>query len=141
MNIIEFINKYSPCSEAKLWLIDLNEKGKTMGQAWNICKKGEWMLWAHEKIRKNDVKERALVSCALARRTLNLFEKEYPKDMRPRMAIEKTEEWAKDPTDKREAAWAVTRDAARAEGDAESKWQANYIRKNMVNPFLKGTKK
>ena len=70
-------------------------------------------------IRKIDAwneKTARLVACRCARDVLPIFEREYPNDPRPRMAIETAEKYANGEAnyDELDAAFAAARDAARS---------------------------
>ena len=86
-----------------------------------------------------DAKLRAF-ACDCAEHVLPIFEKSFPKDDRPRRAIEATRAWLKDPTAARAAAraaagaaaraaaWATAWDAAgAAAGAAEREWQCKAL--------------
>ena len=81
------------CAEAVEWVED-----KTLTEAWATCERADWMLWLCERMAgKPDWPTRqalVLVACACAETVLEIFEKKYPKDGRPRKAIETARAWA-----------------------------------------------
>ena len=88
-------------------------------------------------IKRVDTKKVAVrFAVACARRSLPNYEKAYPKDDRPRKAIEAAEAWCLNPTEETEsaacsaesAAWSAARSAARSAGSAERKWQNETLK-------------
>ena len=79
------------------------------------------------KWQKKDSVELAIYSAKLV---LPIFEKEYPKDKRPRKAIEAAQKYIKNPSEKNRAA---AGDAAWAAGDALiakiAKWMSTRVKK------------
>lgn len=76
-----------------------------------------------------------LLACEFAKKSLENFEKEFPEDKRPRLAIEAKEKFVKGEITEEElsAAWSAARSAesaARSAGSAESaeiEWQINKV--------------
>jgi hypothetical protein len=90
------------------------------------------------KCAKWNDKSARLFACDCAERVLPLYEKEYPDDKRPRMAIETARKFANGKATQEElaaawaAAWAAAREAAweaagEAAREAERKWQNKRI--------------
>ena len=76
-------------------------------------------MWCVDNMELTPDQERdfRLLACGYADRVLPIFEKTYPDDDRPRLAIEAAKQFANGEID--DAAWAAARDAARdAAGDA-----------------------
>ena len=75
---------------------------------------------------------------ACAERCLKNFEKKYPKDKRPRQAIQAAKNWLKNPNEEnrkkaesaRLAAWSVAESAA--ESAAERKWQEQKLKQIII---------
>jgi len=80
------------CSEAVQWVGDRDLK-----TAWSECDRGDWMLWLCVKMegRKGwpTRKQIVIVACDCAELSLPIYEKKYPKDNRPRKAIEIARKW------------------------------------------------
>ena len=80
-----------------------------------------------------------LFACDCAERTLHLFEREYPTDIRPRQAIEVSRRFAREKATNKElaaaraAAWAAAWDAAWA---AEVRWQRAHFEQMFNGIFL-----
>jgi hypothetical protein len=72
-------------------------------------------------------------SIACAKRVLKNFEKNYPNDDRPRLAIIAAENWLKNPNNKNkelaESAWSAAKSSAWSAESAEKKWQNNKLTK------------
>ena len=82
------------CPEAVVWAKDYS----TLRAAWKVCERGDWMLWLCEKMEGKKGwptrQQVVLVACDCAELSLPIFEKEYPNDKRPRLAIEAARAWA-----------------------------------------------
>ena len=135
----KFFIKHEACSEAMEWM----EKDKitTEAQVWAKCNRGDWMIWTLRKAGKMDKPTSVRIAIECAKHVLKIFEKKYPKDKRPRKAIEAASAWLENPSEKTRAD-AADAAAAYAAVDARSKerkWQANMLRRVLGNPFKKGT--
>ena len=93
----------------------------TLAELWDKLERPDWMLWlADKKGLKLDEKGLRLFACECAEEVLLIYEREYPKDSRPRKAIETARRYANGEATLEEldaakdAAWAAARDAARA---------------------------
>ena len=99
-------------------------------------------LWCLRIIIEPTNREIRLFACDCAERGLSLFENQYPKDNRPRQAIEMARRFAKGETTQAElyaagdAAWDAARDAA---WDAEREWQKQHFIE-LLNSFQEETK-
>ena len=86
-------------------------------------------LWALRAVDERYHPAMRLFACYCAKYVLDIFEKEYPEDKRPRQAIDATEKFARgegseeDLAAARAAAWAAAWAAARAAADAAA-WAA-----------------
>ena len=129
MNAEQFTNlcrKHGACRKGLDWI-----KGKSLAEFWQTCDRADWMLWivgrmAGEKgwPTRQDI---VLVACLCAETALPFFEKKYPKDDRPRNAIETARAWAKGECDieevhkaRRAAAYAAYAASAAYSADAAS---------------------
>ena len=83
----------SACKEAVVW-----SKGRTFAEAWQQCKRADWMLWLCGKMCGAPgwptQQQIVLLACECAESSLPLFEQRYPNDQRPRKAIEAARAWA-----------------------------------------------
>lgn len=118
--IASILAELGACSEARQWAASLPD-GTTPAQAWAACERGDWLLWLATKA---GVDRRIVVcaACACARPALSLWEARFPRDQRPRVAIETAEAWSRGEVSlgavraaARDAAYAY---AAHAAGDA-----------------------
>jgi len=95
-----------------------------------------WVL-GHCKETKERDKAIRLFACDCAERVLPIFEKEHPKDKRPRKAIEVSRSYANGEATQeqraaaRAAAWAAGA-AGDAAGAAERKWQTERLRYHLA---------
>ena len=90
----ERLRELRACEEAVVWVGERDLK-----RAWKECQRGDWMLWlCGEMLGKPGWPTRqeiVLAACCCAELALPIFEKKYPKDDRPRKAIETTRLWAR----------------------------------------------
>jgi hypothetical protein len=84
--------KFGACSDAVDWL----RSYRSPDEAWQACKRGDWMLWAAGKYSGSPETEtrRKLVLCACACARLALHHVPESEE-RPRLAIETAERWAR----------------------------------------------
>ncbi len=149
MNAKQFeklLEELNACKNAREWA-----EGKTLAQAWETCARADWMCWISVKMAgEKGWPNKSLVRLALcdcAETALLIYEKYYPKDDRPRNAIETARKYVEGKaTDKelaaasvaaenaaRAADWAAARDAARAvawvvawAADRAADWAADW---------------
>ena len=108
-----WIDKHSPCQEAIDWgMLQKKHDVKSIIKSLIKEKKWEWAEWTISK-SLNPI-ENTRWAIFSAEQVLPIFEKQYPNDNRPRLAIEAARVVVKNPT---KAAWAAARDAA---------WAANH---------------
>jgi len=85
------LEKLNACSDAIKWV----SEQKNQQQAWDDCKRGDWMLWLLGKLsdepESKKRKKLVLTACECARLSLHLVE---DGEERPRIAIETAEQWA-----------------------------------------------
>ncbi len=75
------------CSDAVEWAATQPD----LQTAWDCCARGDWMLWLAGRRSEKETPERKLVvraAAECARLALPHFERSYPNDQRPRIAIE-----------------------------------------------------
>ena len=86
------LKKLGACQEAVEWAKQFNN----IQEAWNNCKRGDWMLWLLGKQagspRSKSRKELVLIACKCARLALKYIPKN---EKRPLIAIKTAEKWVK----------------------------------------------
>ena len=88
----DILVKAGACSEG----LEYARKFSSFQECWDACENPEWLFWWIGKCIGNSRNSRkALVrcSCEMAQFVLPIFEKEYPKDRRPRKAIKTALAW------------------------------------------------
>ena len=87
------LKEINACTEAREWT-----KGKSLAEAWDTCERADWMLWLCGRMAGSDGwpthQQIVLVACEFAETSLKFYESKYPKDDRPRKAIETARKWA-----------------------------------------------
>ena len=110
---ISHLSDLSACREATDWV--KSTKCKSLESAWLKCERVDWMLWYVGKkagpVGSESRIKLVLIACECAELVLPIFEKEYPKDDRPRKAIEAARAYALKPSEE-------TRVAANAAANA-----------------------
>ena len=86
------IKRLKACNEAIEW----GKQFDTLGEAWQKCERGEWMLWLLGKLSgkpgSDSRKKLVLAACGCARLSLPYVPKG---EIRPLRAIETAEAWAR----------------------------------------------
>ena len=90
---VDDLNTLNACEDAVEWAGEY----KSLGAAWDVCQRGDWMLWLVGRMagpsESDSRKAIVLCCCECARLAL----KHVPNgEDRPRLAIEAAERWAKD---------------------------------------------
>jgi len=92
MKFTDTLRKIGACSAAVKWA----EQYPTLQKAWDVCERGDWMLWLVGKlsgeIRSEKRKQLVLTTCKCARLSLHYIHKD---ELRPLKAIETAEQWAR----------------------------------------------
>ena len=95
MTLARSLRAIRACGEAIAWAKDY----KTLGAAWKVCERGDWMLWLCGEMEGTKGwptrQQIVLVCCDCAELSLPIYEKKCPGDERPRTAIETARKWAK----------------------------------------------
>ena len=106
---LNYLKSLNACSDAVQWA----KQFKTINEAWQVCERGDWMMWL---LKKRGISKEQSVTLAVkfAERVLPIFEQKYPKDKRPRKAINAARVWLKNPTEKNRIAAAAAAAAAAA---------------------------
>src|SRR5579863_714630 len=93
MTLKKLLASLGACQEAVQWIGERDLK-----TAWAECERGDWMLWLSGKMEGKKGwptrKQIVLAACDCAELSLSIFEKRYPNDKRPRVAIETARKWA-----------------------------------------------
>jgi hypothetical protein len=117
---LEDLKALSPCADAYKFAV----KCKTVRKAWDTCPRADWLLWLLARVQPLSRKQAVTFACQCAMQVLPVFEKRFPDDNRPRLAIKAAQAFLVDPSDKNKqaaaaeaAAWAA---AASAEAWAEA---------------------
>jgi len=113
MSFKQQLIKLNVCQDAIDWVED-----RTIQQAWNDCRRGNWMLWLLEEMKEEegwlDEKEIMLLGCWCSRRALKYMPEGETRSLK---AIEAKEAWARGEITREEmvaarpAAWAAINDA------------------------------
>jgi hypothetical protein len=90
------LEEMNPCYEGLEWA----RGQRTLVKAWENCERPDWMFWFLRKKSLLDKPTSVRLACIFAKDVLNIFEKKYPKDLRPRQAIEAALEYLENPTEK-----------------------------------------
>ena len=114
-------NQHHVCTESTAWIRSL-PPDTTARQAWQLCKRGDWMLWLLGQLSdppESDARKRlVLCTCECAR--LAIVHVPTGED-RPRIAVETAEAWARG-----QATIKQVIDAASAAGAASAADSAAY---------------
>ena len=125
---IKKLKKLNAYSEAIEWV----KTQKTPQEAWDLCERGDWMLWFAGKLsgkpESNSRKILVLAACKCTRLVLKYIKKG---EKRPLKAIQTAEAWAKNKKDVslcdvKKAAYTAVADAAVADADADADADAAY---------------
>ncbi len=83
-----FFEDNHACSDGKAWVLSVLGKGETVRTLLPKFERADWMLWTLR--RATDLTKIQYVELAVicAKTVLAIYEKKYPKDDRPRKAIE-----------------------------------------------------
>ena len=133
--MIEFLSKHRACREGCDWA---KENCASLAEAWDKAKP-EWLIWLATREGVLSDRDLRLFACWSVRQVWSLLT-----DERSRNAVEVAERFARGEASQEELAAAgdAARAAEAARGAAwaaawaaEQKWQANYIRSVVANPF------
>ena len=103
------LKKLDPCGlnfpDNKTLVWGWCQQFQTLKQAWDACKRGDWMLWLWikhpDQITPKVRRKLVLCACEIERGALKYVP---PGEERPRLEIEAAEKWAKNPTEENRAA-------------------------------------
>ena len=114
----ELLDRWNPCSDGKAWGLPIIGKGIKLSKLLPHFKRADWLLWLLRKVDALDKVQYVELAVICAQTVLYIFEKKYPKDKRPRQAIEAAIKYAKEPTEENRKAAAAAADAAAYAADA-----------------------
>ncbi len=90
----------SPCNDAILFAASCDFDAV---KAWQTCERGDWLIWLLSNVGLwRDKAQKVEVAIACAEHVLEIFEKKYPDDKLPRLAIETAKKWIENPTPENE---------------------------------------
>ena len=123
----DWIDKNNRCKEALVWYKDYLGKSPIVILKRLIkAKKYDWANWFI--VRVMEYHDYVSYAVFAAEQVIDIFEKEFPDDNRPREAIESAKKCIKNPSDenKKEAAWSAARaaDSASWAADSAAYWSA-----------------
>jgi len=117
MDTLRELKKQRACKEGLAWIKGQKDKSvKSLFIQALKEKKYQDINWAISRLLKKDDKTRYAIYAA--EQVLSIFEKEYPKDKRPRLAIKAAENYLKNPTQENKNAAANAAYAAYAAANA-----------------------
>ena len=126
----KLLDEWGTCTDGKAWGLSVIGKGRELKKLLPKFRRADWLLWT---LRKADALTRVqFVELAIicAKTVLDIYEKKYPKDKRPRLAIEAAIAYCKNPTGKNgivaDAAYAADAAAYTAADAADAADAAAY---------------
>jgi len=108
----EWLEECGACTDGKNWWAGQKEKnGIKVCRKLLKLEKYNWFQWLVIRLMTHEQKVAWAIFCA--EQVIEIYEKKYPEDQRPRQAIEAAKTWLKDPSEKNKNA-AYAADAAYA---------------------------
>jgi hypothetical protein len=126
----EWLQEQNACQLGIDWFVSHSFKTvNTVVKGLIKDKKFEWADWLLTHLFSH--KQNVLFACFSAKLSLKYFEKQYPNDKRPRLAIEAAIKWSKYPTkENQSAAWSAAESAAWSD---QFKWEAATLLELLSN--------
>ena len=91
---------------------------------YQTCPRGDWLIWLLRRTNTITKPQAVLLAVTCAEHVLEIFEKKYPGEKRPRLAIDSVKNWLANPTDEnRKTCRTNSADAA----DAAAAYVAAYV--------------
>jgi hypothetical protein len=107
--------RWDACRDGEAWGLSVIGAGMKLAKLLHKFERADWMLWTLGKAEACTKVQYVEMAVICARTVLNIYETEYSKDKRPRLAIEAAVLYVKNPTeDNRNAAYAAAYAAAEA---------------------------
>ena len=79
---------------------------------YNTCHRGDWLIWFLRRTNTITKPQAVLLAVTCAEHVLEIFEKKYPGDKRPRLAIDSVKNWLANPTEENRKACRIAAYAA-----------------------------
>jgi Immunity protein Imm5 len=105
----EWLRGENPCSDG---LAFAARHKFNFRKIYAACPRSDWLLWLLRRAQAIDKPQAVQVSIACAEHVLDMYEKKYPEDKRPRQAIEAAQAWLQNPTEENRKAAAAAAAAA-----------------------------
>jgi hypothetical protein len=121
---LEYLKKNHACANSIIEFKKLNKSNMTIKKIFELLLKNPYIItvnneeenklsWANWLIcRILNRKQKVQYAVFAAKKVIDIFEKKYPNDDRPRKAIEAAQKWIKNSTEKNKKAAAAAADAA-----------------------------
>ena len=126
----DWLNEHKACSDGKAWAVSVIGEGLALRDFLPIFGRADWLLWT--LYESESLSRTCLIECAVvcAESVIDIFEKKYPDDQRPRQAIEAAKAYCLYPSEENKktasAAASVAHDAASAAASAAAAADATY---------------
>ncbi|MDD5006754.1 MAG: hypothetical protein PHS33_09675 [Candidatus Omnitrophica bacterium] len=116
---IEKLTEWGACKEGKDWFISQDETDEIEVVKKLIYVRIDWANWLVVRLMTHS--QQVQYAIFAAEQVLDIFEKEYPDDKRPRKAIKAAKAYLRNPTEKNKNAAARAADAAYAAARAAAR--------------------
>ena len=93
---------------------------------YQTCPRGDWLIWLLRRTNTITKPQAVLLAVTCAEHVLEIFEKKYPGDKRPRLAIDSVKNWLANPTEENRKTCRIAADAA-AYAAADAAYTAAYV--------------
>jgi hypothetical protein len=119
----QLLTDLGACREGKDWAVSVIGKGMDLVTMLPLFERADWMLWLLKNTEALDKVGYVRLAVVCAQSVLDIYEKKYPDDKRPRLAIDAAIRYAREPTEKNREAAAYA-DAAYAAAYAAAAYAA-----------------
>jgi hypothetical protein len=114
---LKWLEDHRACRNGKIWFSTQNEIDmRKLAKLAIECERFNDVNWVLTRLMSH--KQNVQYACYSAKQSLHIFERTYPKDKRPRLAIKAALEWVKNPTDANQPAASAAMSAESAAGSA-----------------------
>ena len=79
---------------------------------YHTCPRGDWLIWLLRRTNTITKPQAVLLAVTCAEHVLEIFEKKYPGEKRPRLAIDSVKNWLANPTEENRKTCRIAADAA-----------------------------
>ena len=124
-----WLKSYSACGDGYAWACTIIGDGMTLEKFLPKFERADWMLWTLKRAKSLEKIHLVKIAIKCAESVIEIYERKYPKDDRPRKSIEAAIAYAKDPTEANRnasAASAASAAASYAAASAASAAAASY---------------